>query len=189
MDKTKDPEIKPDEVVPDTDPATDKIECDMNVADKVSEVFEQAELIEKAKAEVTKVVKQAGDVLLQFLGNVNFEFKGDGSHVTKADIKAQELIKNHLNNAFPEFSFLGEEGENSETEKSDFEWVVDPLDGTINFGNDIDFFAISVGLKYKNTPVLGVVYLPAQKELLTGDVAGKSRFNDAEIKKSSEKKP
>jgi len=187
MDKIKNPEIKPDEIVPDADPATDKLEYDMNVADKVSEVFKQSELIEKAKAEVTKVVKQAGDLLLKLLGNVGFEFKGDGSHVTQADVKAQEIIKNHLKAAFPDFSFLGEEGENSESEKSDFEWVVDPLDGTINFGNDIDFFAISVGLKYKNTPVLGVVYIPAQKELLTGDIAGKSTFNDAEIEKSSEK--
>ncbi len=162
-------------------------EYNMGVSDEVSEVLEQTELIEKAKTEVTKAVKQAGEVLLQLLGKVDFEFKDDGSHVTKADTRVQELIRTHLSEAFPDFSFMGEEGEDSGVQKFDFEWVVDPLDGTINFGNNIDFFAISVGLKYKNTPVLGVVYVPAQKELITGDLTGKSKCNDIEIQESTEK--
>ena len=94
--------------------------------------------------------------------------------VTDYDAAAEELILGSLKKTFPEHAFFSEEvGDDERT--SDYRWVVDPIDGTSNYARQIPFFCVSIGLTYKNEPVLGVVYQPITDELFTAE-KGKGAF-------------
>ena len=66
---------------------------------------------------------------------------------------------------FPDHAVLGEEGHDPEG-THDFEWIVDPIDGTINFVNRLPFFAVSIGVLYRRRPVVGVLRFPLSGETL-----------------------
>ncbi len=88
--------------------------------------------------------------------------------VTDADIESNKIIKDTIKSAFPDHSIISEESE-PEIHKSDYVWYVDPLDGTTNFTMHIPFFCSTIGLTYKNEPILGVVFSPITKELFTAE--------------------
>ncbi|MEM4268304.1 MAG: inositol monophosphatase family protein [Candidatus Woesearchaeota archaeon] len=107
--------------------------------------------------------RQAGRILLKHYGKVSHEYKADKSFVTRADREAEQKIKEILMKKFPNHSFLGEE--TGSHGKSDYVWVVDPLDGTTNFIMMNPFFNTSIALFHNNKPILGVVYNPLTKEM------------------------
>ncbi|KKW29404.1 MAG: hypothetical protein A3K06_00495 [Candidatus Doudnabacteria bacterium RIFCSPHIGHO2_01_52_17] len=82
---------------------------------------------------------------------------------TKYDLLAQKAILKILNSAFPSHSYLAEEGVNL-VKQSDYQWIVDPLDGTTNFSRGLPYFSSSIALAHKGKVVLGVVALPLQNE-------------------------
>lgn len=84
--------------------------------------------------------------------------------VTECDIKAEELIKSHLKQNLPHASFLCEESGLS-GEDSPLTWIIDPLDGTVNFAKKIPFFSVSIALKRQEEILLGVIYSPMTEEL------------------------
>ncbi len=94
------------------------------------------------------------------------DYKGEKDVVTEADHRSEEAILERIGAAFPDDAFLAEEsGESGElTERL---WVVDPLDGTVNYANGIPFFAVSIGLVVEGRPVLGVIYDPSRGELFS----------------------
>ena len=93
--------------------------------------------------------------------NLQVSMKGAGDFVSKADIKAEEIIRDTLMDARPAYGWLAEEG--GETEGSDgmHRWIVDPLDGTTNFLHGLPHWAISIALERKGEVIAAVVYDPA----------------------------
>ncbi len=96
------------------------------------------------------------------------------------DVRSQELITEILLKDFPDHSVLGEEG--STTNQSlDFEWVIDPIDGTVNYFYGIPHFCISIALRRKGEIIVGVIYDPIRDELWRAERGGKAFLNDREI--------
>lgn len=94
------------------------------------------------------------------------ETKSDDSPVTEADRLSDSFIRRYLEGVNKKAAFLTEEGADDKRRlKKDFAWIIDPLDGTMDFVRHTDEFAINIALAYKGTPVVGVVALPVQKYL------------------------
>lgn len=109
---------------------------------------------------------EAGDYLCRRLNRVSrIDYKGVVNLVTEADRHSQKIILAHLRRAFPDHGFLAEEDENQFTGKSDYRWLIDPLDGTTNFAHGLPIFCISLALERQGDVLLGVVYDPIRKEL------------------------
>lgn len=81
----------------------------------------------------------------------------------RLDKESQALITRHLLAAFPQSAVLGEEG-NTGDSAAEFLWVVDPIDGTVNYFYGIPIFCVSIALQHKGEWVLGCVYDPMQQE-------------------------
>jgi myo-inositol-1(or 4)-monophosphatase len=117
--------------------------------------------------------------------NLQVSKKGPADFVTAADQKAEETLYQELSKARPGYGFLMEErGAVEGTDKS-HRWVVDPLDGTLNFMHAIPHFAISIGLERDGQPVAGVIYNPISDDLFYGE-KGKAAFhNDRRLRVSA----
>src|SRR4051812_24768177 len=83
------------------------------------------------------------------------------------DVESQDLITKLLLEEFPQHSLYGEEGVVGDQE-SEHQWVVDPLDGTVNFFYGIPHFCVSIALRWKSEIIVGVIYDPLRNELWTG---------------------
>ena len=94
--------------------------------------------------------------------------------VTDADLRLQEQIISQIRERFPDHNILAEEAEYERT-ASPFTWVIDPVDGTINFSRGYPVFAVSVALVQGETPVSGIVYVPPLQRLYSA-VRGKGAF-------------
>ena len=89
------------------------------------------------------------------------------------DIQAQELITKLLLNEFPRHALYGEEGIVGD-QSSDHQWIVDPLDGTVNYFYGIPHFCVSIALRLRNEIMVGVIYDPLRDEIWA-DKKAKSR--------------
>ncbi len=84
--------------------------------------------------------------------------------VTEVDIWTENFLIERIQATFPGHHLLTEES-GSHKGDSDYEWVIDPIDGTVNYAHGFPLFSISVALKYKQEPVVGLVYIPMLDEL------------------------
>lgn len=109
------------------------------------------------------------------------------------DVRSQELITAILLGSFPDHAIYGEEGL-AGNQESDHQWIVDPIDGTVNYFYGIPHFCVSIALRAKGEIILGVIYDPMLDELFIGrkgeaptlngnaiQVSGRSRLADAMI--------
>jgi myo-inositol-1(or 4)-monophosphatase len=132
-----------------------------------------------------KAAHKAGRMLKRDFGEVEHlqvSLKGPANFVSAADRRAEEILREELAHARPGYGFLGEEGGAREGSDKTHRWIVDPLDGTMNFLHGIPHFAISIGLERDSTIVAGVVYNPANDELFTAE-RGKGAFlNDQRLR-------
>ena len=111
--------------------------------------------------------KASKSILRDFgeLEKLQVSIKGQNDFVTMADIKAQEIIHNELSRARDNYGFLMEESKNrNKIEDNEFTWIIDPIDGTLNFMNGIPYFAISIALTQKDKLISGVVYDPVHND-------------------------
>jgi myo-inositol-1(or 4)-monophosphatase len=132
-----------------------------------------------------KAARKAGRALARDFGEVEklqVSLKGPANFVTAADRRAEETLFQELTQARPGYGFLGEEGGKREGTDTTHTWIVDPLDGTLNFLHGIPHFAISIGLERDNTIVAGVIYNPVTDDLFTAE-RGKGAFlNDQRLR-------
>ncbi|GAB4537556.1 MAG: inositol monophosphatase family protein [Anaerolineae bacterium] len=109
--------------------------------------------------------RAAGRLLCERLGtSYQVRHKGPADLVTDIDRQAQDMIASLLLEAFPSYGLLGEEGGNAHFSDGP-RWIVDPLDGTVNYIRGYPFFAVSIALERDGDLVLGVVYNPTLEEL------------------------
>jgi myo-inositol-1(or 4)-monophosphatase len=113
----------------------------------------------------TEAARQAGNLLREHFGRqlvVNVEEAHDLK--LELDERSQEVITRSLQSRFPTHSVLGEEG-STQSSESDYEWVVDPIDGTVNYFYGIPHFCISIALRRRDQLLVGVIYDPMRDEL------------------------
>lgn len=104
--------------------------------------------------------------------------------VTSADTAVQAFLEQQLCPLIPGSVLFGEEG-NSITGSADYQWIVDPIDGTANFSRGIGEYAISVGLMHRGEILLGVVYNPVQDKLYSAQAGGGAYCNGKPLHVSS----
>lgn len=109
----------------------------------------------------------AGDLLCENFGErlrINSETRHDIK--LEMDVRTQELITRLLLGKFPQHALYGEEGIVGD-QSSEFQWIVDPLDGTVNYFYSIPHFCVSIALRRGDKIVVGVIYDPMRRELWT----------------------
>src|SRR5215510_8515157 len=99
------------------------------------------------------------------------------------DVEAQELIGHLLLDEFPSHALYGEEGIVGD-QSSDHQWIVDPLDGTVNYFYGIPHFCVSIALRLQKEMVVGVIYDPVRSEMWTAQRSDVSKLNGAAIRVS-----
>lgn len=137
---------------------------------------------------VIDIAKRAGAFIKKERANFSYdkvEIKGLNDLVSYVDKGAEELIVKDLRHLLPGAGFIVEE--DTETETSDYNWIVDPLDGTTNFIHGIPCYAVSIGLEYKNEMLLGVVFEASREECFSAVKDGGAFLNGKQIRVSSRK--
>ena len=112
--------------------------------------------------------------------------KSSNDFVTEVDQKVEQEIIFHIKRAYPEHSILGEES--GEIEGNDYQWVIDPIDGTRNFIHGFPHFAISIAVLYKGKPEHGVIYDPNRQELFIATRGKGAQMNDRRIRVGTRKR-
>ncbi len=109
-----------------------------------------------------KAAKSAADLVLSATNRpIIANYKGKANLVTKTDREAEQLICKIIHDQFPHHGILAEES-GSTFPNSNYQWIIDPLDGTTNFVHNYPAFAVSIGVHYKDEPMVGcIVELPA----------------------------
>jgi len=112
--------------------------------------------------------------------------KGPGDFVTKTDKKVEKIIIEELEKARPKYGFIAEESGERKNE-SEFNWVIDPIDGTSNFMHGIPHFAISIALEKNGEVISGIVCDPIKNETFYAEKGRGAYLNNRRIRVSSRK--
>ena len=137
---------------------------------------------------MTKAAYKAARGLKRDFGEVEHlqvSTKGPSDFVSAADLKAEKILREELARARPEFGFLLEEGGSIEGADPHRRWIVDPLDGTLNFLHGIPHFAISIALERDGQIVAGVVYEPLRDEMFWAEIGAGAFVNDHRLRVST----
>ncbi len=105
--------------------------------------------------------------------------KGDNDWVSAADRESEEAITGLLRSRFPDHQILGEEGGFQGAHDADFQWIIDPLDGTTNFLQGLPFYCISIACRRGSETEAAVVYAPERQEMFTAE-KGRGAFQGIE---------
>lgn len=116
---------------------------------------------------VVALCEEASRLALEWQGRCATQVKADNTLVTEADQAVETFLRERLALLAPGFSFLGEEGGLSGNAEAPC-WVIDPIDGTTNFVRGVPLWCVSIGLVHEHEPILGVVSIPPQNEILWG---------------------
>ncbi|MDR1952591.1 MAG: inositol monophosphatase [Elusimicrobiota bacterium] len=131
-----------------------------------------------------KAAKVGANILMKYYGkNLNIEYKSAIDPVSQADKNSQKKIISIIKKDFPDHGILAEEDGVSDTQK-EFCWIIDPLDGTVNFVHSLPQFCVSIGLKYKKEIIMGVIYAPVINELFIAQKGKGAFFNGKRIRTS-----
>lgn len=119
-------------------------------------------------AKATEAALEGGEVLKYYWGKLKHigRKSAAGDLVTEADHESEQRVIGCLSEQFPDHSYLGEEcGLKAAAHSQEFLWAIDPLDGTTNYTHTYPMVAVSIGLIFRGTPIVGVVYNPILNEM------------------------
>lgn len=136
-----------------------------------------------------KAARRAGSIILRYsdqLDRLTVESKGRNDFVTQVDRTAESEIIDIIRHAYPGHSILAEES--GEQSGDDYQWVIDPLDGTTNFLHGYPQYAVSIALLDKGKLAQAVIFDPLRDELFTASRGAGAQLNDRRIRVSSVKK-
>jgi len=137
-----------------------------------------------------KASEKASKVLIRDFGEIEklqVSKKGPKDFVTNADLKAEKIIIEELKKARPNYSIISEENGIENNKDKNNTWIIDPIDGTINYLHGIPHFAISIGLKTKNEIVSGLIFDPIKDEMFFAEKNKGAFFNNRRIRVSNKK--
>ena len=128
-----------------------------------------------------KIAEEAGKTILEIQkGDMQTHEKGCNDVLTIADTTSERMIINAISEVFPDDGFVAEEG-SSKKGKSGYTWVIDPLDGTMNFSRGMSYYAVSIGYLKDGQPYGGAVYIPRLKELFVCEKGKGAYLNGQQI--------
>ena len=135
-----------------------------------------------------KAARRAGDIIARAsiqLDRVDIAEKSNTHDlVTNIDKTAERDIIETIYRAYPKHNILGEEGGIQEEQISDVTWIIDPLDGTMNFAHGVPHFAVSIGIRCKAHIEHGVIYDPIRDELFTATKGSGAQLNNKRMRVS-----
>ena len=129
----------------------------------------------------TEAAQAAGGLLRAHFGRpLNVDANEAHDIKLELDRRSQTLIESFILERFPDHAIYGEEGVSGDAD-SEFQWVIDPIDGTVNFFYGIPHFAISIALRRAGKIIVGVIYDPMRDELWTVEDGGVPTLNGLPI--------
>ena len=135
-----------------------------------------------------RAARKAGDITLRYLDRapqLDVGIKSRNDFVSEVDRKCEAAIIDIIRTAYPGHAILAEES--GRHEGTEYEWVIDPLDGTTNFLHAFPHFAVSIACKHKGELSHGVVYDPIKQELFTASRGGGAILNDRKMRVSKQR--
>ena len=134
-----------------------------------------------------KAAEKASRALIRDFGEIEklqVSIKGPSDFVSNADLKAEKIIIEELKKARPNYSIISEEYgvENNKDKKNT--WIIDPIDGTINFLHGVPHFAISIALKYEDEIISGLIFDPIKNEMFYAEKDKGTFFNNHRVRVS-----
>ncbi|MGM0413647.1 MAG: inositol monophosphatase family protein [Bacillota bacterium] len=132
--------------------------------------------------EMESWVREAGELQMSnFQKNIEINSKDKKIDlVTEIDEKSEEILVDKIITAYPDHSIMAEEGSNK-SNNSRYRWIIDPLDGTVNYVHGFPIFAISIALYIDNQPEYGLIYLPYFDDTYSASRGQGSYYNGKRI--------
>ena len=141
----------------------------------------------QVKETAIRAAKKTGDILLEFFGKAQkYQAKNDRDILAEADLAAEKAIIEEISKNFPEHSIFSEE-EGKIVKQSPYRWVMDPLDGTINFVNGIEEWCIAMALEKDQELIFSLVYQPVLNKLYLAEKGKGAFLNDRQVFVSQER--
>ena len=137
-----------------------------------------------------KACEKASKILIRDFGeleNLQVSKKGPKDFVTNSDKKTEKVLINELTKNKKKYSILSEEIGFIKNDDNDYIWVIDPIDGTTNFLHGIPHFCISIGLKFKDQIISGIIFDPIKNEIFYAEKNQGAFFNNHRIRVSKRK--
>ncbi|MEX2239403.1 MAG: inositol monophosphatase family protein [Burkholderiales bacterium] len=133
-----------------------------------------------------KAARRAGSLINRAAleGGLEIRAKNRNDFVTQVDRAAEQAVIEVIRRAYPEHSFLAEESGASAGARPEFQWVIDPLDGTTNFIHGFPQYCVSIALEHKGVLTQAVVYDPAKNELFTASRGRGAYLDDRRMRAS-----
>src|SRR4030042_2000721 len=132
-----------------------------------------------------KAARRAGQIInraSQNLDSLTIKHKSFNDFVSEVDQKAEDAIKEVLLDAYPKHAILAEES--GAQGDSEFQWIIDPLDGTTNFLHGFPQYAVSIAMQHKGVLTHAVIYDPSRNDLFTASRGAGAFLNDRRLRVS-----
>jgi myo-inositol-1(or 4)-monophosphatase len=126
-----------------------------------------------------ETAKIGGEILKEGYGTL-FEIStkdGKNNIVTEYDFKSEKAIIENIKKHFPNHDILAEESGLNDKNKAEYKWIIDPLDGTVNFSHNLPIFSVSIAVEYKGEIIVGVILHPLLNELFYATKGGGAFMN------------
>ncbi len=136
-----------------------------------------------------RAARAAGDIIIRNMDRIDrlkIVTKQNNDFVSNVDQMAEQAIISTILTAYPDHGILAEES-GLQAESSEYQWIIDPLDGTTNYLHGFPQFAVSIALKHKDRIQVGVIYDPVSQELFTSIRGEGATLNDKKIRVTSHK--
>lgn len=136
---------------------------------------------------IIEISKETGSMIKEDFGtNFSIEFKTNASNiVTEVDKKAEKKIMDFIRKNYPGHSIIAEESGEHKSD-SDYQWVVDPIDGTTNFAHGLPIFSVSIGVRKNEEIIYGVVYDIMRDVVYSAEKGSGAFYNGKKLKASPE---
>lgn len=137
---------------------------------------------QKIKQVLLEAINVAGEyVLSKFQTNFSIDYKDDINNlVTEVDTASEKLIIATIQQHFPDHGFIGEEFGDMNKDAA-IQWIIDPIDGTVNFAHGVPLCCISIGVMKNNEVIFGAVYNPMMQELFFAEKGAGAFLNNKPI--------
>lgn len=136
-------------------------------------------------ADLERLARQAGQILFDsYEKDHQVDFKGVIDLVTEVDHASEKFLIDEINHQFPGHSFLAEESGASQTQ-SEHLWIIDPLDGTVNYAHGVPLFCVSIAYSYNGQVLLGAVFDPMRNEMFSAERSKGAWVNGRALKVNS----
>ena len=134
-----------------------------------------------------KACEKASKILIRDFGEVEklqVSKKGPSDFVTNSDLKTEKIIMEELAKGRPDYSIISEENGVKENKDNKNTWIIDPIDGTVNFLHGIPHFATSIALKHENEIISGLIFDPIKDEMFYAEKNNGAYLNNKRIRVS-----